>query len=202
MLLDALALSRLTSGPGIPPDRRALGRMLVRRIAPELFHVRYEQMLEESGRTGPPPSGVERLPHSLLNEGCAGFLALREEERFDAQGRRTPVQDALARHTMQQFEQNLAELVAPETTPQRLEELVWSFSNGPPDQRWGTYTGALMIDAIDRFSQPGRMRAVLASGPLDLIAAYREICGRHAAVPPLDPMVQVLFRTLSHRLMP
>ncbi|MFH0946499.1 MAG: DUF5700 domain-containing putative Zn-dependent protease [Planctomycetota bacterium] len=202
LLLDALALAGSTGGPGVPLDQRALGRKLARRIAPELFHVRYEHSLERSGLTGPLTAGPERLLHALLNEGCAGFLALPEAERYDAQGRRTPVQDSRARGALRRFEQNLAELLDPETAPDRLESLIWSFSNGPRTERWGTYAGALMIDTIDRFARPGRMRAVLANGPLDLIAAYREICGRHSAIPPLDPRAQILLRTLAGSIGP
>ena len=195
LLIDALALGREAGSRSGAIDRDALGRRLLLAITPELFLLRLERFRESlDGGRNARRVGVGRLFERLLNEGVADFLRMPPEERFDAQGRRSPIHDAIARRTLLRFAENLSELQADGTTEDRRQLLLWSFADGPRSARWGTYAGALMVDAILRFGPPARMPEVLRNGPLDLITAYREICGRHAAVPPLGPSTAALLR--------
>lgn len=162
----------------------ALGEELSRRLTPELFHLRFEAEIGAGVATI--EDGLAGMFAVALNEGTGEWLGLAPELRYDDQGRRTPDADLRARRAMRRFEENLARLLDDETSAEDRASLEWTFFNGEDDERWGTHAAALMIDAIDRFDEPGRMRRVLSEGPAALVEAYAALGGRHATVPPIS----------------
>ncbi|MBI4879834.1 MAG: hypothetical protein HY812_09280 [Planctomycetes bacterium] len=198
LLIDARQLFSEAQDSRSRAGRDGAGERVERLIAPELFHVRFEAYAAVAPAwRWLAPSGIPRLLFVLTNEGAADFLSLPPEERFDDQGRRTPLADAIARRALRRFEDLFLELLDPATSLERRAQLAFSFSNGPRRERWGTYAGALMVDAVVRFGRPGRMREALAQGPGALVLAYREVCGRHAAIPPLSAEVAGLVERLG-----
>ncbi len=196
LLLDARQL--FPEGRDGRGARDAAGERAERLIAPELFHVCFEGYAAAAPAwRALPPDGLPRLLFVLANEGAGDFLRMPPEERFDEQGRRPPLYDATARRALQRFEDLMQELLGPDASPERRDHLAFSFSNGPRRERWGTYAGALMTDAVLRFGRPGRMRAALAAGPGALVEAYREVCGRYAAVPPLSTQAVGMVERLA-----
>lgn len=185
LLADVHALFRAAAG-----DERLVARRLERRLAAELFHLRFEAERWQQSR-----SGRDRLLFRLLNEGTARYLSSPTLDRHDEEGRLSPLAADRARRALARFEANVLELDDPQTAPERKDQLESTFGVHPDGPGWGVVAAAWMIAAVDRFGAPGRMRDVMTRGGPDLIDAYREVCGRHAVLVSLDAEVaEVLTR--------
>ncbi|MFG0319432.1 MAG: hypothetical protein ACF8XB_19335 [Planctomycetota bacterium JB042] len=173
----------------------AAGERLSRRLAQELFYVRHAAV--ESGRARP-ASGLARLLSVAMNEGTGRWLALDDAYRFDDQGRRRPSADAAARRAIDRFETNLARLLDPALEEAERRHLEWTLYNAEAgEEPWGTWATALMLDAVDRFEEPERLREVIDGGPSALVATYARIGGRRATVPPLAAETRAQVERIS-----
>ncbi len=163
----------------------AAGERLSRRLAQELYYLRHAAI--EAGRPRP-TSGLARLLGVSMNEGTGRWLALDDAHRFDDQGRRRPSADVEARRALERFETNLERLLDPALDDAERVHLEWTLYNAEEgEEPWGTWATALMLDAVDRFEEPERLREVIAGGPAALVDVYARIGGSRATVPPIAP---------------
>ncbi len=191
VLLDAAALAAAADAKGVS-RRDRIGDTLDRWLAPQLFVAAHDALAERRG-DGLRTDDFARMQRALLVEGVADHLARPFSERFDEQGRRPPSIDAKARIAFDHFPEKFFRVLDPATPKDEHDALLFTFSNGPRDERWGALVGSFMIDAIDAFSPRGRMREVVAKGPHELMSAYAEVCSGHSAIPRLDIKTQALL---------
>ena len=175
-------------------DERFIGMMSV--VGHEVFHAAFGVYKDNSARWryyyATHQSYLDQLLDLTQNEGIAYYLTLVQRSR----GKLLSDWVDRVQTSVIEFNKSCAELLLPQTTERRAQEIIRLSNTSGYWESYGAITGMIIARQIDQTLGRTALVETIASGPTDFFGKYAELMRRDGNIPILsDAIIRFVKKT-------